>query len=96
MLAEGDTGTVAVALFLARQGLRLSKEGTLYTHGNEQLASDLKSALEESPAQMKVDSRRIARLVKAPNRAEITLHFVDGSEKTEGFLAHKPKTKLRG
>ena len=45
---------------------------------------------------MKVNSRRIAKLVKAPNWAEIILHFDDRSEKTEGFLAHNPKTMLRG
>ncbi|OCL14901.1 FAD/NAD(P)-binding domain-containing protein [Glonium stellatum] len=96
VLADGDADHVVPALHFARQGLRMSKEVTLYTNGNEELASHLKSTLEAAPAPMKVDSRRIRKLVKVPTRAEITLHFEDGTENTEGFLAHKPKSKLRG
>lgn len=96
MLAEGDTGAVITALHFARQGLRMSKQMTLYTNGNEHLAKDLEAALETAPAPMKVDSRKIKKLWKGSNRAEITLHFEDGNSQTESFLAHKPKTKLRG
>ncbi|KAF2179256.1 FAD/NAD(P)-binding domain-containing protein [Zopfia rhizophila CBS 207.26] len=96
VLAIGDIGSVPHALHIARQALRISKEVTIYTNGNEQLAKDLRSALEKSPAPMKVDSRAIAKLVKALNRSEVTLHFEDGTEHTEGFLAHKPEAKLRG
>ncbi|KUI59136.1 hypothetical protein VP1G_06425 [Cytospora mali] len=96
MLAEGDTGAVVPALHFARQALRMSKQVTLYTNGNEQLAKQLTDALEAAPAPMKVDSRKITKLVKGPERAQVTLHLEDGTSTTEAFLEHKPKTKLSG
>lgn len=69
---------------------------TLYTNGNEGLAADLTDTLAGAPAPMIVDSRKISKLTKAPERAQITIHSGDGTRKTEAFLAHKPKTKLRG
>ncbi|KAL2274812.1 hypothetical protein FJTKL_02714 [Diaporthe vaccinii] len=96
MLAEGDKGNVVVALHFARQALRISKQVTLYTNGNEELARQLEEALAKAPAPMTVDSKRIEKLVKGPDRSQIVLHFEDGTSKTEAFLAHKPNTKLRG
>ncbi|PVH92816.1 FAD/NAD(P)-binding domain-containing protein [Periconia macrospinosa] len=96
MLAEGDTGNVVVALHFARQGLRMAKQMTLYTNGNTQLAQDLTETLQAAPAPMTVNSKKIKKLVKAPERARITLEFDDGTSITESFLAHKPKTRLKG
>lgn len=96
MLAEGDTGAVVPALHFARQALRMVDQVTLYTNGNEQLAGELKAALETAPAPMTINSKKVTQLVKAPERARITLNFEDGTSITEAFLAHKPKTKLRG
>ncbi|KAK5636073.1 hypothetical protein RRF57_011785 [Xylaria bambusicola] len=45
---------------------------------------------------MTVESRRVAKLVKARERSRVVLHFEDGATKTEAFLAHKPKFALRG
>jgi thioredoxin reductase len=96
MLAEGDVNNVVVALHFARQALRMSRHVTLYTHGNTQLTAELTSALEAAPAPMSVDARKITQLVKGPERSQVILHFEDGTTTTEAFLAHKPKTKLRG
>ncbi|KAI1170916.1 FAD/NAD(P)-binding domain-containing protein [Nemania sp. FL0916] len=96
MLAEGDTSVVIVALHFARQALRMADQVTLYTNGNEKLAEDLTTALEAAPAPMTVNAKKITKLVKAPERSRITLEFEDGTTTTEAFLAHKPKTKLRG
>lgn len=96
MLAEGDTGNVVVALHFARQALRIAKQVTLYTNGNEELARQLTDALVAAPAPMTVNSKKIAKFIKAPERARITLQFDDDSSETEAFLAHKPKTRLRG
>jgi gliotoxin/aspirochlorine biosynthesis thioredoxin reductase len=74
----------------------MSEEVTIYTHGNQQLGKELEDVLKTAPAPMKVDVRKISKIVKAPERAQVILHFDDGSRKTEAFLAHKPKTKLRG
>jgi pyruvate/2-oxoglutarate dehydrogenase complex dihydrolipoamide dehydrogenase (E3) component len=97
IIAEGDCGSVVVALHIARQALRLSKETTMYTLGNEQLAADIAAAIGATAApRMKVDARAISKLVKVPERAEVTIHFDDGTTKTEGYMVHKPKTILRG
>ena len=96
MLAEGDTGAVVPALHFARQALRMVDQVTLYTNGNSQLADELQAALDAAPAPMTVNAKKITKLVKAPGRARITLHFDDGTSITEAFLAHKPKTKIRG
>ena len=45
---------------------------------------------------MRVDSRKIKKLVKDVNQAEVTIHFEDGTEKAEAFLGAAPKTVLRG
>lgn len=74
MLAEGDVNNVVVALHFARQALRMSKEVTLYTHGNEELAQQLREALKGAPAPMNVDSRKITKLVKASERTQVTLY----------------------
>lgn len=96
LLAQGDVSNVLVALHFARQGLRLSNYVTIYTNGNEKLADELTEALKAAPAPISVDSRTISNLVKAPERAQVTLQFTDGTSKTEGFLAHKPSHNLRG
>lgn len=81
---------------MARQALRLSQETTIYTHGNEKLAEEIQEALGDSKAPMKVDARKIVNLRKSSKRSEIILHFDDGQSKLEGFLAHKPVSRLRG
>jgi thioredoxin reductase len=96
VLAEGDIASVSHALHIARQTLRISKEATIYTNGDGNLANDLRAAIDTATVPMKVDSRKIESLVKAPHRARCNLHFTDGTSATEAFIAHKPKTKLRG
>jgi gliotoxin/aspirochlorine biosynthesis thioredoxin reductase len=96
ILAEGECAAVLPALHFARQALRISSTVTIYTHGSTQLADDITKALKTSPAPMKVDSREITKLEKGPERSEIVLYFLDGTSLTEGFLAHKPNSKLRG
>ncbi|CAG8962003.1 hypothetical protein HYFRA_00014111 [Hymenoscyphus fraxineus] len=95
VIAEGECGRAMIATHLARQALRLSKETTMYTLGDEELTSAIEADIANVP-QMKVDSRKVRKLVKALTGSEVTLHFQDGTTKTEGFLAHKPKFELRG
>jgi thioredoxin reductase len=85
-----------LALHFARQALRMSSHVTLYTNGNNALADEITAALETAPAPMKADSRKIVKLEKALERAQVTLHFADGTTTTEAFLAHKPKMRLKG
>lgn len=97
MLAIDDCGTAPVAMHVARQSLRLTDSVTMYTHGNDQLAADIRAATRDpSVPQMKADARRIVKFEKGPHRAEVTIHFEDGTTATETFIAHKPKFRLRG
>ena len=96
MLVEGDTAAVVPALHFARQALRIVDQVTLYTNGIEQLAGELKAGLDAAPAPISVNLKKITMLVKAPERACIILQFDDGTSTPETFLAHKPKTKVRG
>lgn len=68
----------------------------MYTHGNSELANDIKSNVApDLQAQMKVDSRVITKFVKGAQASEVILHFEDGTTKTEGFVTHKPKCSQR-
>ncbi|KAF2116033.1 hypothetical protein BDV96DRAFT_491828 [Lophiotrema nucula] len=97
MLAEGDTGSTLTALHLARMNLRFSSKVTLYTNGNDPLASDIEAALaKSSTAPMEVEPRQIAKFEKGAKTAEVVVHFVDGTSKLEGFISHKPQTVLKG
>ena len=96
ILCIDEAAAVPPSLHFARQALRLGESVTMYTHGNQELASALQSALESPPVPaMKVDSRRIAKFTKGPSKAEVIIHFEDGTTKTEAFIAHKPKSQLR-
>lgn len=68
---------------------------TIYTNDSKPLSDSLTSALGPNP-KIKVDSRTISRLEKGPHRAQVILHFSDGSQAVEGFLGHKPKCQLNG
>lgn len=96
MLAAGDASDIVVCLHIARQALHMTKQVTLYTHGNIQLANELTQALKAAPEPMTIDSRKIVQMVKGPERARVDLHFEDGTAKTDAFLAHKSHVQLRG
>lgn len=98
VLATGDLANPVPALHFARQVLRMSQSVTLYTDGNESFAKDLEAVLEAAPekAPVKIDTRKLSKLSKGPERAQVMLHFDDGASATEAFLASKPKTRLRG
>ncbi|MCJ1471419.1 hypothetical protein MMC13_000058 [Lambiella insularis] len=96
VLAVGDLANAAPALHFARNAHQITPNGvTIYTDGNKSLQDSLSSALGPDSI-ISVDSRTIARLEKGPRRAEVILHFSDGSRAVEGFLAHKPKCQLNG
>ena len=85
------------ALHFTRNALQITPaKVTLYTNGNEQLKGELTVALSSSGPKFAVDSRPIKKLEKGPKKAEVIIHFEDGSTATEGFLGHKPKCQLKG
>ncbi|KAE8552202.1 hypothetical protein EYB25_006096 [Talaromyces marneffei] len=76
---------------------RLVDNVTIYTNGNNDQASTLQEAIANVDG-FNVDSRPFARLEKRETEAEpkIIIHFKDGSQTEEAFLAHGPKYVLNG
>ena len=68
---------------------------TVYTHGSEKLGDEFKGIIGSTP-NFNVETRKIKKLIKGPEDAEVIVRFEDGSEQKEGFLAHRPKTALNG
>ena len=92
----GDLSNAPPAMHFARNALQLTPNAvTIYTDGSETLCDSLTSALGPD-SKIKVDARIISRMEKGPHRAEVILHFSDGSHVVEGFIAHKPKCQLNG
>lgn len=81
----------ALAIHSAENAAQLSGEVTIYTHGNEDLATQLESIVLGT---FKVDSRPIRRLVEEGQC--VTVEFTDGSRKEEAFLVHNPQTTVQG
>lgn len=96
VLAIGDLADAAPAMQSARsaQWDQFTPHGvTIYTSGCHSLHDSLVSAL-GTESSFKVDSRVITRLEKCQHGADVILHFSDGSQAMEGWLAHKPKCQL--
>lgn len=75
---------VMPTVVIARMAKRLADDVTIYTDGNESLADEFRKVLAKSS--IKVDTKPIERLEKGKVGAEVTVHFKDKSQQTEGFL----------
>lgn len=73
-----------MAVHLAHTARRFTPNVTIYTDGAEELGEKVKLALKDN--KFKVDTRRVVRLEKASEKAEVILHLGDGTEIREGFL----------
>ena len=81
---------------VSRQILQLAKSATIYTNGpNDSLTAAIQETV-SSETRFKLDTRRIKKLEKGKNAADVILHFEDGSTAFEGFLAHHPPTRANG
>jgi pyruvate/2-oxoglutarate dehydrogenase complex dihydrolipoamide dehydrogenase (E3) component len=83
------------AMHAARHGTQLSTKVVVYTNGDKALAAEFVTAFAGSPV-FRADSRKIKKLVKGVEKAEVILQFDDGTETTEAFLGHAPLTKAKG
>lgn len=105
VLAFGLTGSVKMATHIAYMARPLGKKVTIYTHGNEALASEITAMANNT---FHIDTRKITLLRMAGGGGEhstsVTLTLSgrqDGEgeeveEVTEGFLAHAPFTRPNG
>ncbi|KAK1760326.1 FAD/NAD(P)-binding domain-protein [Echria macrotheca] len=101
VLAIQDVAQPQVALHLARMALRLSESVTIYTDGNidvqTQLGDILRSSTTHNDKRIKIDNRTVTRLAKqSPTGQGVQVHLADGSVVEEGFVVHKPRTKING
>ncbi|KAJ5187892.1 hypothetical protein N7449_010886 [Penicillium cf. viridicatum] len=94
VLAIGDMANTMAAMHVARMARRFATTVTIYTHGAQEVTQALEKASYDTG--IKVDSRPITRLVKGPGPSDVDVEFEDGTHRTEGFLAHKPKTHING
>jgi gliotoxin/aspirochlorine biosynthesis thioredoxin reductase len=83
-------------MHIAHNAAQLASTVTIYTHANPSLFSSMSAAASKKPTRFKVDDRKIVQLVKAPNGADVVVHLEDGTQKTEGFLVHRPFTEVNG
>lgn len=77
---------------MARNALQFAAEVVVYTHGSSSVAEAVRPLVQKRD--IKVDSRSIARLIKEPEGAKVTIVFQDGTKTTHGFLVHKPRNRL--
>lgn len=97
ILAIDPLVTGSSALHHARSALRITQSCTVYTNGSKDIASDVNAQMTpQTEGRIKVDARKIKRLEKGSEKAQVTLHFEDGSTVTEAFLAHMPRSVVRG
>ncbi len=92
LLALDSLASVFYATNLARDAHKFTDIVTIYTNANTTLANDIAEAL--TTVSMRVDDRKIKRLIKGPGKSEVILEFEGGGPKTEGFLVHRPLAKL--
>lgn len=83
----------ALVVHMGENAAQLSKSVTLYTHGDEEMATQLDPFADDT---FKVERRPIERLTPGDDGKSVTVEFVDGSKKEETFLVHSPQTKTQG
>jgi thioredoxin reductase len=96
VLAIGTGADVMQAMHVAHNAAQLASTVTIYTHGNPALCARMSAAASKKPARFKVDDRRVVRLVKGPDAADVVVHLDDGAQKTEAFLVRRPLTEANG
>ncbi|OAL64722.1 hypothetical protein A7C99_4156 [Trichophyton rubrum] len=90
VLAIGPTGNPKPAEHLARLAHNLAKTVTIYTNANDELAEQLRPAVEKDQW-LSLDNRPLKQLHKTDG-IPVKVEMQDGTNKTEGFLVHAMKT----
>ncbi|KAI1089575.1 FAD/NAD(P)-binding domain-containing protein [Rostrohypoxylon terebratum] len=94
----GENGTPLMAPVIARMAARLADHVTVYTDGNADFGSRIRTALKSSK-KFDIENRRVMRLAKDPDvegNAGVLVTLEDGTVNKEGFLAHAPATEVSG
>lgn len=84
---------------MALNAAQLTEAVTLYTNGDEAVASELQPSLESLDVSIfSVEKRKIKRISEKQNSSDgvVVVEFDDGSSKEEKFLVHNPQTSPQG
>ena len=92
LLALDGLANVFHATKLADDAHKFTQHITIYTNGNQRLASEIETSLESKD--INVDNRTIKRLVKSGKESEAVIEFENGETCRQGFLVHRPLSKL--
>lgn len=83
------------AVILGEDASKFALDVTIYTNGDVELAKEISAILaEKGTSNVPVDSRKISNITGELAGKNITLHFSDGSSRTESFIVHQPSTKV--
>jgi thioredoxin reductase len=90
---------VPQAVSMARNAAQLTGTVTIYTNGNDALATELGASFDKMTAsKFSIETRKIKRILPKPDADRgVVVEFEDGSEaKEETFLVHHPQTRAQG
>lgn len=93
VLAGGLANDADVLERVAKMAKRLADHVTVYTNGDEELATQTREQLKST--KIDFDTRVVARLELVGEGPEMDMILADGSRVREGFLASMPKYEQR-
>lgn len=92
LLAVDNLANPFHAAMLANDGHKFAENMVIYTNSSPSLAAEIQKLLQTRS--ISIDDRPISRLTRDES-SQITLEFEDGAVKTERFLVHRARTKVR-
>ncbi|KAH7048234.1 putative pyridine nucleotide-disulfide oxidoreductase [Macrophomina phaseolina] len=98
LAVEGDA-SLFKARHLALEAKAIAQRVTIFTHGNEELATEVRETLKDWPEGLyTIDTRRIKRLVKGPEASDVDIHFeqAGSSPTTVNYIIHRPIPEIPG
>lgn len=96
VLAIGPSADVNAAMHVVYNAAQLATTVAIYTNVSPSLFNAISTAAFKKPKKFKVDDRKIVKFEKSSHKADVILHFEDGTRATEGSLAHRPYTEVNG
>lgn len=94
VIAAGPQNITPFVLHIARNAAQLSKQVTIYTHGDSKTADAYRAAIGMS-APISIDTRIIQSFDSESDNTAVKITFEDRSTKNETFLAYYPRNDLR-
>jgi thioredoxin reductase len=82
---------------MAQNAAQLTEKVTLYTNGDDAVASELKPMVSTLIlSKFSIETRKIKQLIGGDSADSVTVEFEDGTSKVEKFLVHNPETAAQG